>query len=59
MEVMQQMIATVCFEHANVAVSIDMMSDHVDFRSEELFYYSPEKAIFICKEPYKKSNTSS
>ena len=53
MEVMQQMIAT-CFEHANVAVSIDMMSDYVDFRSEELFYYSPEKLFLFAKSLTKR-----
>lgn len=53
MEVMQQMISA-CFEHANVAVSIDMMSDHVDFKSEELFYYSPEKIFSFAKTLTKR-----
>lgn len=52
-QVMQQMITT-CFEHANIAISIDMMSDYVDFRSGELFYYSPEKIFSFAKTLTKR-----
>jgi 2-polyprenyl-3-methyl-5-hydroxy-6-metoxy-1,4-benzoquinol methylase len=53
MEVMKQML-TECFEHANVAVSIDMMSEYVDFKSEELYYYSPEKIFSFAKTLTKR-----
>lgn len=45
---MQVMIETMkmAYEHSKIAVSIDMMSNYVDYKSEELYYYSPE-AIFM------------
>ncbi len=53
MEVMKQMLVE-CFAHANVAVSIDMMSEYVDFKSDELYYYSPEKIFSFAKTLTKR-----
>lgn len=52
---MSVMIETMklAFNNSKSAVSIDMMSDYVDFKSEELYYYSPEK---IFKEAKKITN---
>jgi hypothetical protein len=52
-EVMKQAITT-AFKHARVAVSIDMMSSYVDFKSDELYYYSPEKVFEFCRQLTKR-----
>ena len=53
MEVMQRMM-TMCYEHCNIGFSIDMMSDYVDFKSEELYYYNPEKIFAFAKTLSKR-----
>lgn len=40
-----QTALTLAFQHTRVSVSVDMMSDNVDYRNEDLYYYSPE-AVF-------------
>ena len=52
---MQVMIETMkmAYEHTRIGGSIDMMSTYVDFKSEELYYYSPEE---IFKEAKKITN---
>jgi len=48
MQVMKEMMR-ICFEKTKVALSIDMMSTYVDFRSDELFYYQPEEIFSYAK----------
>jgi len=48
MEVMKTMME-LAFKHARLGVSIDMMSDYVDFKSDELFYYHPEEIFSFAK----------
>ena len=37
------------FEHSNVSISIDMMSNYVDYKNEDLYYYSPESIFEYAK----------
>jgi SAM-dependent methyltransferase len=53
MEVMKEMM-TECFNHCNVGFSIDMMSDYVDFKTDELYHYSPEKIFAFAKTLSKR-----
>src|ERR1043166_4303593 len=40
---------SLAFEHTRVSVSVDMMSTYVDFRTPELFYYSPDEIFRFAK----------
>ncbi len=40
-----QTALTLAFQHTRVSVSVEMMSDNVDYQNEDLYYYSPE-AVF-------------
>jgi SAM-dependent methyltransferase len=53
---MQVMIETMkmAYEHSKIAVSIDMMSNYVDYKSEELYYYSPEVIFMEAKKITKR-----
>lgn len=42
-------ILTLAFQHARISVSMDMMSTYVDYRDEDLFYYSPEEIFRFAK----------
>ncbi|MFN5181412.1 MAG: methyltransferase domain-containing protein [Bacteroidota bacterium] len=53
MEVMKEMMS-ICFQHCKVGISIDMMSEYVDFKNDELFYYSPEKIFSHAKSLTKR-----
>lgn len=53
LEVMKTAIA-MAFKHTTVGVSIDMMSSYVDFKSDELYYYSPEKVFEFAKTLTKR-----
>jgi len=53
MDVMKQMM-TICNNHCTVGFSIDMMSEYVDFKNDELYYYSPEKIFTFAKTLSKR-----
>jgi 2-polyprenyl-3-methyl-5-hydroxy-6-metoxy-1,4-benzoquinol methylase len=53
MTVMKEMM-TLCFNHCTVGFSIDMMSEYVDFKTDELYYYSPEKIFSFAKTLSKR-----
>lgn len=42
------------YEICNIAVAIDMLTNHVDFREENLYYYSPEEIFRFCKTLTKR-----
>jgi 2-polyprenyl-3-methyl-5-hydroxy-6-metoxy-1,4-benzoquinol methylase len=53
MAVLERMME-MCFEKANVGVSIDLMSDYVDFKIDDLYYYSPEKVFSLARKFTKR-----
>jgi len=48
MQVMRRAME-LAFEGSRVSVAIDMLSEYVDFRNPDLFYYSPEEIFRIAK----------
>lgn len=48
LQVMKTALA-LAFNHTRISVSIDMMSDYVDFQIPDLFYYSPEEIFRFAK----------
>ncbi|MFQ5874326.1 MAG: class I SAM-dependent methyltransferase, partial [Dehalococcoidia bacterium] len=42
------------FEASSQAVAIDMLSTYVDYREEQLYYFSPEEIFAFCKNLSKK-----
>lgn len=43
-----------CYEASEKAVAIDMLTSHVDFREDHLYYYSPEQVFSFCKTLTKR-----
>ncbi len=43
-----------CYAIAKDGVGINFQTDYVDFRREDVFYYSPEEVFRICKKITKK-----
>lgn len=37
------------FQHTRISVAVDMLSDYVDFRNPDLYYYSPEEIFRMAK----------
>lgn len=48
-EFMYEMLFS-AYQHANKGVAIDMFTDYVDFKVENMFYYSPEKVFSLAKK---------
>lgn len=44
-----------CFELCNIGAAINMMSSYVDYKQEDLYYYSPESIFAFCKTLTKRA----
>ncbi len=42
------------YAHCNKGIAMDLFSDYVDFRADNMFYYSPEKVFQIAKTITKR-----
>ncbi|MBS3912919.1 MAG: class I SAM-dependent methyltransferase [Bacteroidetes bacterium] len=42
------------YSHCNKGVAIDLFTDYVDFKAENMFYYSPEKIFGMAKKISKR-----
>jgi SAM-dependent methyltransferase len=49
-----QTVLEIANEAANRGVAFDMLTDHVDFREDRLFYYSPEEMFRFAKTLTKR-----
>lgn len=47
-------ILNTCYSHARQGVAVDFMTDYVDFKSQDAFYYSPERIFAISKAITKR-----
>ena len=43
-----------CFERCHTGVAVNMMSNYVDYKQEDLYYYSPEEIFVFCKTLTKR-----
>jgi len=44
-----------CFELCNIGVAMNIMSNYVDYKEEDLHYYSPEHIFAFCKTLTKRA----
>lgn len=49
-----EQILTSAYAHANKGVALDLFTDYVDFKMDNMFYYSPEKVFTMGKRISKR-----